>query len=171
MSKIDDIPGEPSDDDLVGYGRPPKHSRFKPGQSGNPKGRPRGSRGLKTDLHEVLSARHTIQINGKTLKGTRQQLALVTLSARAATGDLKAQALLLPLIMQVFGTEDRGGDKNTLPPAELAMLEGFLAGIGELPVEAAATAADAAMAGHLRDDPSDHDLPLAPGPDEPEGPA
>lgn len=34
--------------DAVGYGKPPAHARFKPGQSGNPKGRPKGTKNLKT---------------------------------------------------------------------------------------------------------------------------
>jgi hypothetical protein len=48
----------PLDCDLpysVGYGRPPKHTRFKPGRSGNPKGRPRGSRNLSTEMQKVLT--------------------------------------------------------------------------------------------------------------------
>ena len=99
-----------SDDYEVGYGKPPRHSRFQPGKSGNPKGRRKGSRGLKTDLHAELSASHTIQINGRPIRGSRQQLMVKTLATRAASGDLKAQALLIPLILQVFGIEDRGGE-------------------------------------------------------------
>ena len=38
----------------AGYGKPPRHSRFKKGQSGNPKGRPRGSRNFSTDLKATL---------------------------------------------------------------------------------------------------------------------
>ncbi len=38
----------------VGYRKPPKHTRFKPGQSGNPRGRPKGTKNLKTDLIEEL---------------------------------------------------------------------------------------------------------------------
>ena len=45
------------DDEKVGYGRPPKHSRFRKGQSGNPRSRPKGARGLKTDLRAELSER------------------------------------------------------------------------------------------------------------------
>lgn len=37
----------------VGPGKPPKHTRFKPGQSGNPKGRPKGSQNVKTVLNKV----------------------------------------------------------------------------------------------------------------------
>src|ERR1700742_2968486 len=49
----------PSDDrkpksDGVGYKRPPKHTQFRPGQSGNPKGRPKGTQNLKSDLREEL---------------------------------------------------------------------------------------------------------------------
>jgi len=40
----------------VGYGRPPKATRFKPGCSGNPKGRPKGSKAPKTLLEEALSS-------------------------------------------------------------------------------------------------------------------
>ena len=40
----------------VGKGKPPKSTRFKPGQSGNPKGRPKGRKNLKTELDEVLNA-------------------------------------------------------------------------------------------------------------------
>jgi hypothetical protein len=40
----------------VGYGRPPVHRRFAPGQCGNPKGRPKGVRNFATDVKDVLKA-------------------------------------------------------------------------------------------------------------------
>lgn len=46
-----------NDDDGSGYGRPPKRTRFKPGQSGNPKGRPRKPRvevTSNTDAHRIF---------------------------------------------------------------------------------------------------------------------
>lgn len=43
------------DDDSVGYGRPPKATRFAKGTSGNPSGRPRGSRDLRADLQDELA--------------------------------------------------------------------------------------------------------------------
>lgn len=116
-----------SDDYEVGYGKPPKHTQFEPGKSGNPRGRPRGARGLKTDLLAELSARHTIQINGKAQRGNRQQLMVRTLTARAASGDLKAQALLLPLVERVFGIEDRGDARERLSKQDEALLAELLA--------------------------------------------
>lgn len=118
-----------SDDYQVGYGKPPRHSRFAPGKSGNPRGRPRGSRGLKTDLMAELSARHTIQINGKPVRGNRQQLMLRTLATRAASGDLKAQALLLPLIEKALGLEDRGDVRERLSKQDEALLDELLASL------------------------------------------
>ena len=43
-----------NDTNPVGYKQPPKHTQFKPGQSGNPKGRPKGTQNLATDLAEEL---------------------------------------------------------------------------------------------------------------------
>lgn len=48
----------------VGYGRPPEQHRFKRGQSGNPRGRPKGARGFKTMLEEELSGTVTVSSGG-----------------------------------------------------------------------------------------------------------
>jgi len=45
---------QPDHDYEVGYGRPPVHARFRPGQSGNPKGRPKGSRNKRTAMAEQI---------------------------------------------------------------------------------------------------------------------
>lgn len=129
---------KPPDDYEVGYGKPPKHSRFPPGVSGNPKGKAKGTRGLKTDLAAELGAKQTIQVNGKSFTGTRQQLTVMTLAARAAAGDLKAAKLLLPLIVQVLGTEDRGGDRKTLSAEDQTILDAMLDDAGLADNEAAA---------------------------------
>jgi hypothetical protein len=114
----------------VGFGKPPKHTRFIKGQSGNPRGRQKGTRGLKTDLHAVLSSDFTILINGKPINGTKQLLMLDTLASRAAAGDVKASALVIPLILQIFGYEDRGGIRRQLSVQDIEILESVLAGAG-----------------------------------------
>ena len=49
-----------SDEDNIGFGNPPKKSQFKKGQSGNPSGRPKGTRNFGTHLDEVLNTPITI---------------------------------------------------------------------------------------------------------------
>ena len=57
-------PGDPGSFE-VGYGRPPLHSRFKPGQSGNPKGRAKQSRNMRTIVQQVLSENMQIREGGR----------------------------------------------------------------------------------------------------------
>ncbi|MFC4595535.1 DUF5681 domain-containing protein [Sphingobium tyrosinilyticum] len=110
----------------VGYGKPPKHSQFKPGSSGNRKGRPKGARGLKTDLEEELKSRHTIHINRTPVTASKQRLMIKTLATRAATGDLKAAQILLPMIIQILGSEDRGTERRALSAQDQSILDDFL---------------------------------------------
>ena len=110
----------------VGYGKPPKHSRFQPGMSGNRKGRPKGARGLKTDLEEELRSRHTIHINRAPVTASKQRLMIKTLATRAATGDLKAAQILLPIIMNLLGIEDRDGERKALSAQDQAILDDIL---------------------------------------------
>ncbi|WP_369722061.1 DUF5681 domain-containing protein [Bradyrhizobium sp. LLZ17] len=57
----------------LGYGRPPQHSRFKPGQSGNPRGRPKGSLNFTTDLKNTLLAPVALNDGGKSRRVTTQK--------------------------------------------------------------------------------------------------
>lgn len=116
-------PKEPFDENKVGYRNPPAKHQFPKGTSGNSKGRPPGSKGLKTDLKQVLGTIRTIVVNGKEITGRSQWLMLEALAMRGSYGDLKAIAQLLPLILQVLGSEDRDADPNRLSPADDAMLD------------------------------------------------
>jgi hypothetical protein len=57
------------------YRRPPEATRFKPGQSGNPKGRPKGSRNFSTAIEKELNARVVVNENGKRRTITRRDAA------------------------------------------------------------------------------------------------
>lgn len=122
----DDDRDDRDDDYEVGYGRPPKHSRFRKGQSGNPRGPKKGSRALKTDLDQALKATLTITVGGKKRKGTTQALAMFALAAKAATGDLRAARLLADLVLTVFGPGDRGGGEAKLSKQDAELLERLL---------------------------------------------
>lgn len=118
---------DPDEEDYeVGYGRPPKHSRFPKGVSGNPKGPKKGSRALKTDLDEALRATLTINVNGKKKRGTTQALSMYALAIRAATGDLRANKQLVDVVLAVFGPGDRGGAEAKLSKQDEELLERLL---------------------------------------------
>ena len=87
----------------IGYGKPPPHSRFKAGVSGNPSGRKKGLRSLKTDLEAELLETITVTENGRILKLSKQQLVIKALTAKAAKGDTKAIGQLIDLIRDIFG--------------------------------------------------------------------
>ena len=110
----------------VGYRRPPMHTRFPKGQSGNPTGRRKGSRALKTDLDEALKATLTITVGGKKRRGTTQALTMYALAIKSATGDLRAARLLADLVLTVFGPGDRGGDEAKLSKQDEELLARLL---------------------------------------------
>ena len=66
------MPREKRRDYEVGYRNPPHHTQFKKGQSGNPRGRPCGSKNLKTLVNEVLNELVTITENGRRRKITKR---------------------------------------------------------------------------------------------------
>ena len=55
----------PEDDDEVGYGRPPKKTQFKQGQSGSPKGRPKKRSKTEFDLGEIIDRLVVVKVNGE----------------------------------------------------------------------------------------------------------
>ena len=74
----------------VGYGKPPEHSRFTAGKSGNPKGRPKGSKNFSTILAEATRQRIRVTINGKPRSITKAQAIALQLTNQASSGNLRA---------------------------------------------------------------------------------
>ena len=98
----------PSDKELdyeVGYGRPPRHTRFEPGRSGNPRGRPNRSKNLATLLSEALREPVIVTENGRRRKVSKRQAVIKQLVNRSAQGDLKAMQMLLGTMQEI---EHRG---------------------------------------------------------------
>ncbi len=93
----------PTAEDRVGYGRPPKATRFAPGRSGNPRGRPRGTRPVGTILQEVIRQKVAVTEGGKTRRVPAIEGMLRRLVNDALRGGAGTVKLLLSLV-------DRYGD-------------------------------------------------------------
>ncbi|MEE2525844.1 DUF5681 domain-containing protein [Hyphobacterium sp. HN65] len=111
----------------IGYGKPPKASRFKKGKSGNPKGRPKGRKNFSTILIAELSEKLTIKEAGKSKKLTKIEAVVKQLVTRAINGDARAMAELMRQIAAHW-PEEALGSLHSLPPTEedLELLEDFV---------------------------------------------
>ena len=74
----------------VGRGNPPKHTQFRKGTTGNPKGRPKGSKNLSTYLMEAARDQVSATVGGKTRKISKIQATAMQLATKAAGGDQAA---------------------------------------------------------------------------------
>ncbi|MGY4334515.1 hypothetical protein ACVWWG_008932 [Bradyrhizobium sp. LB7.2] len=84
-----------NDGDGVGYGRPPPEHQFKPGQSGNKKGRPKGSKNEATIINKLLNRTIHIRENGRARKITVLEGILTQFANDALKGKDKSAAFLL----------------------------------------------------------------------------
>jgi hypothetical protein len=85
----------PDGDYSVGYGRPPKATRFKPGQSGNSRGRPRGSQNRATIWNEQMGKLMSARSGNRQVRISRFEAVIHRLLEQALQGDLKAINILL----------------------------------------------------------------------------
>jgi Family of unknown function (DUF5681) len=92
----------------VGYGKPPQHTRFAKGRSGNPKGRPKGAKNFRTEIQEELDTRVPITVCGKPRRITMRKAVAKQLVTKAAAGDLKAMPPLLNEIRNIEGGYETG---------------------------------------------------------------
>ena len=86
-----------NDDSTVGYRRPPVHTRFKPGESGNPKGRPKRAKNYRTVLNSILKEKVTVREGGKVRIMPKYKAILHALVMNAIQGKARARAILLEL--------------------------------------------------------------------------
>ncbi|MET0106614.1 MAG: DUF5681 domain-containing protein [Sedimenticola sp.] len=115
-----------SDDYEVGYGKPPKEHQFQSGQSGNPKGRPKGMKNLKTDLQEVLNEKVQVNAGGQTHTVTKQRAMLMRAIEQALQGNARTTELLVKLALQHLDN-DKGSKAGLLPSAgEEQLLADFI---------------------------------------------
>ena len=112
-------------DDDVGFGKPPKSTQFKPGQSGNPGGRPKGTKNLKTDLEEELRELITIREGGNQKIVSKQRAMLKSLTAKAVQGDPRAAAIVIDMMYRLLHEDDAEDTSRGLSPDDKAILKAF----------------------------------------------
>jgi hypothetical protein len=115
-------------DDTVGYGRPPKATQFKKGKSGNPRGRPKGSRPVGAILNDILGQKIAVTENGR----TRRLPALEVMLRRLANDAMRNEPVALKLILSLY---DRYGESpeavlrlDEVLAEDKAILANFLTG-------------------------------------------
>ena len=84
-----------ADDYEVGFGKPPKHTQFKKGQSGNASGRPKGTPNLKTAIEKAMKIKVTVRKGPRTLLMSPVDAIARKLLQGALAGDAKALKLLI----------------------------------------------------------------------------
>lgn len=117
----------PTGDYPVGYCRPPKDTRFQPGRSAYPKGRPKGTRNFDTELEAALGRTVDIPAEGKSRRMSKRALMIEATLNRAIKGDMRAVALIIQF-------EERRRARNPEPeseapevaPEDEEILKGFL---------------------------------------------
>jgi len=103
----------------VGYGKPPMRTQFKPGQSGNPKGRPRGSKNWRTLAREALDDQATVRIGGRKRRLSHRELGVrKQVQKMIAIGDHKSFQTLMQMDEEEAAA--RAGDGSVPTPTPLS---------------------------------------------------
>jgi hypothetical protein len=107
----------------VGYGKPPKSTRFRPGQSGNPKGRPKGATGTAKLLEQTLSQEVSVTEGGRTTRISKREALILSLVTKAIKGDMRAAAQTLKLI-EAFEAQPKA-EKNKAKGVTIHVIDTF----------------------------------------------
>ena len=107
----------------VGRNRPPLHSRFKKGKSGNPAGRPKGHRNLAATLAHVLGEATCLEVDGEETEMTKLEAVMRGLVDRAIAGDSRLTGQLLAEIHKNEAAAELEASAQALGPADEKVLQ------------------------------------------------
>jgi hypothetical protein len=110
----------------VGYRRPPKATQFAPGQSGNPKGRPKGSRSVGAILRDIIQQKIAVTENGKTRRIPVIEVTFRRLANAAMRSDPRAIKLLLSLVDRYAGSPETALPLEAVLAEDRAILAQYL---------------------------------------------
>jgi hypothetical protein len=115
----------PPDDENydVGYGKPPRHTRFVKGQSGNPRGRPAGAQNMATLLNRALNEFVIVTENGGRRRVSKREAIVTQLVNRSAKADFKAIQILLGMLREIEGDLDPRPAEPTVTEADQQIIQ------------------------------------------------
>jgi hypothetical protein len=118
------MPYDDEGDHAVGYRKPPRHSQFLKGQSGNPRGRPPGAKNLKTLLNKALNELVVVTENGGRRKVSKREAIITQLVNCSAKGDFKAIQILLAMLRDIEGHAEPGAaDHDMFTEADAQIIQ------------------------------------------------
>ena len=117
------MPPETPRDYVVGYGKPPLHTRFQKGRSGNPKGRPRGKKNMSTLLSAALDAAIIVVENGRRKKISKREAIIIQLVNKSASADLKATQIVLAMLQDVGARADDSSASAAFTEADQEIIQ------------------------------------------------
>jgi hypothetical protein len=112
--------------DKVGYGRPPKHTRWKKGHSGNPSGRPKSAADFTSDV--LAELKEVIQVNegGKVKRITKRRALIKALTTGGIKGDTRASNILIALCARVLEADTTNGASPSPSAHDREIVEAYL---------------------------------------------
>ena len=129
------MPSDKKRDYAVGYGKPPRHTRFEKGRSGNPKGRPSGAKNLSTLFIEALNETVIVAENGGRRKISKRQAIVKQIVNKAAKGDWRCTKLLLELPQETGSSTEPESSEGSFGAADKKTIEQLKARLrGKKPV-------------------------------------
>ncbi|MES0138861.1 DUF5681 domain-containing protein [Mesorhizobium sp. LSHC422A00] len=116
-----------NDDEEVGFGKPPRHSRFKPGQSGNPRGRPKKTgKNFANDVQTELGRKVIVRENGREVELTKGAVIVKTLVGKAMKGDVRAWREIRELLPKLFQLQADAKRTSASRDDDAQLLDQFL---------------------------------------------
>ena len=110
----------------IGYGNPPKATRFAKGQSGNPRGRPKGSKNMLKLVAEILEQKISIIQDGKPFKISKRTAMFLQLINSAVKGNLKAISSVIAFIEKIDAQDEQAIKDNALSIDDEAFIQNFI---------------------------------------------
>jgi hypothetical protein len=108
--------------EAIGYKQPPARYQVQAGQSGNPYGRPKGTRNFKSDLREELSEITSFREGGRDISISKQRALINRVVASAIDGDARSIATLMSFCARAFGDD---GDDQQQAPEDREIVQAF----------------------------------------------